>query len=825
MSRRTLSILLAIFFAMTLGPQRAAAASEKVLHSFVPHGNGVGVFDMISDAAGNLYVASGGGSHNVGMILKFMPEPHGAWTRTVLYEFKSGVPDFSAPFGLNLDAAGNLYGLTSGGGAYGFGTLFELMPSANGEWTEQVLYDFTNNSAGQFWFGLAMDATGNFYGATYDTGGATRGSVFQLTQSSGGVWTENVLHTFTGGADGGVPSGLVLDRTGNVYGLAQSGGSSENGLVFQFTPSQSGGWTETVLHNFAGGSDGSSPWYSKLMFDDAGNLYGTTLAGGSAAGCSVSGGCGTVFELRPGSNGQWAETILYTFGNIWSSTNYPSGVVFDSAGNLFGTTGEGGTHDWCNSGCGTVFELSPSRSGLWSESILHDFTGKMDGSGPNGGVMVGATGQLFGSTLQGGAGGAGGINGTMFEISPGVSPTLKILYDFPFSDGGNPYAGLTVGPLGSFYGTTNFGGSSGYGAVYELAPSGHGGWKETPIYSKFVAYLSPNFGARPSELILDNLGNLYGTTEYAGPFEYGSVFELTPIAGGRWSEKDLVRLSGVIAHPMGRPVIDKAGNLFGTAIDGGANRMGAIFQLTPQANGQWIETVIHTFSGYPSDGAGPAAALVPDAAGNLYGTTEKGGNSPNCHGYLGQPVGCGTVFELSPIAGGGWKEQVIYSFVGSTTDGATPSGNLIFDASGNLFGTTIQGGNKSPDCPSYQQPPGCGTVFELIFKNGNWTETLLYAFTHSNGDGGNPESGVSMSPTGNLYGTTLIGGAFNFGTVFKLVPGVNGSWTENTVHSFGNGTDGQSPKGSLIFDVAGNLYGATFGGGTAGYGAVFEITP
>ena len=113
----------------------------------------------------------------------------------------------------------------------------------------------------------------------------------------------------------------------------------------------------------------------------------------------------------------------------------------------------------------------------------------------------------------------------------------------------------------------------------------------------------------------------------------------------------------------------------------------------------------------------------------------------------------------------------------------------------------------------------------MIFKNGNWTETMLYAFTHSNGDGGNPESGVSIDPTGNLYGATLIGGAFNFGTVFKLVPGVNGSWTENTIHSFGNGTDGQSPKGSLIFDVAGNLYGATFGGGTAGYGTVFEITP
>jgi len=813
---------MAIFLALTVGTQRAAAASEKVLHSFVPHGDGVGVFDMISDAAGNLYVASGGGSYGVGMILKFTPNSQGGWTRTVLYELKSGVPDFSAPFGLNLDAAGNLYGLTSGGGSYGFGTLFQLMPSAHGEWTERVLYDFANNSAGQFWFGLVMDAKGNFYGATYDTGGATRGSVFQLTRSSGGAWTENVLHTFSGGADGGVPSGLVLDRTGNVYGMAQSGGSSGNGLVFEFTTSQSGGWTETVLHNFAGGSDGSSPWYSKLIFDEAGNLYGTTASGGSAAGCTVSGGCGTVFELKPGSNRQWTETILYTFGSIWSSTVYPSGVVFDSAGNLYGTTGQGGTHDWCSSGCGTVFELSPTGSGLWTESILHDFTGKMDGSLPND-VIVGTAGQLFGSAAQGGAGGAAGINGTMFEITLGLQ-TLKTLYDFPFSDGGNPYAGLTVGPLGSFYGTTNFGGSSGYGVVYQFAPSGHGGWKETPIYSKFVAGLIPSFGAHPSELIV-SLGSLYGTTKYAGPFEYGSVFELTPIAGGRWSEKDLVRLSGAIAHPVGRPVIDKTGNLLATAIDGGANGMGAIFQLTPQANGQWIETLIHNFSGYPSDGAGAAAPLIPDAAGNLYGTTEKGGNSPNCHGYLGQPVGCGTVFELSPIAGGGWKEQVLYSFVGSTTDGATPSGNLIFDASGNLFGTTIHGGNKSQDCPSYQQPPGCGTVFELTFQNSNWAETVLYAFTHSNGDGGNPESGVLMDPVGNLYGTTLIGGALNFGTVFKLAPGTNGGWTESVPHSFGSGTDGQSPKGSLILDAAGNLSGATLAGGTAGYGTLFEITP
>src|SRR5260370_19566277 len=169
MSRRTLSILLAIVFAMTLGPQSAAAGIEKVLHSFVPHSNGVGVFDMISDAAGKLYVASGGGSYGVGMILEFMHNSQGGWTRTVVYEFRSGVPDFSAPFGLNFDAAGNLYGLTSGGGAYGFGTLFELMPSSHGEWTDRALYGFTHNSAGRFWFGVAMGATGNSYGGTDET--------------------------------------------------------------------------------------------------------------------------------------------------------------------------------------------------------------------------------------------------------------------------------------------------------------------------------------------------------------------------------------------------------------------------------------------------------------------------------------------------------------------------------------------------------------------------------------------------------------------------------------------------------------------------------
>jgi uncharacterized repeat protein (TIGR03803 family) len=192
-----------------------------------------------------------------------------------------------------------------------------------------------------------------------------------------------------------------------------------------------------------------------------------------------------------------------------------------------------------------------------------------------------------------------------------------------------------------------------------------------------------------------------------------------------------------------------------------------------------------------------------------------------------KPIGCGTVFELIPTAGGAWQEQMLHSFAGSTSDGAIPAGNLITDANGNLYGATAEGGIKSNECKGGPGPAGCGTVFELSLANGNWTETILYEFTNANGDGGYPEAGLVEDAAGNFYGTTLHGGTSteSYGAVYKLAPAAGGGWTESILYSFTDGSDGGWPYSYLILDTAGNLYGTTSSGGNAQAGTVFEITP
>jgi uncharacterized repeat protein (TIGR03803 family) len=661
--------------------------------------------------------------------------------------------------------------------------------------------------------GIGEDSAGNFYGTSYNYG-PTYGSVFQLTPGSGG-WTENVIHIFSGGTDGGFPYGrLTLDQSGNIYGTAEEGGPTNRGIVFEFSPSTGNTWTENVLHNFAaGGNDGWQP-SANLIFDSAGNLYSTTDNGG-APKCTKTGGCGTVFELSPSSGGRWTEQILYTFGNADENDVQPQDILFDSSGNIYGTTFEGGG-ELC---CGSAFKLTLS-SGHWTGTIFYTFSGlKQQGYYPNNDIVLGPAGQIYGTTQYGGP---TGQNGTVFELTPnGTGYTQSTLYGFPFADGSRPETGLVADASGNFYGTTLLGGGADVGSAFKLSPSG----SESLLYSFSGTSDNGNNSVFPSSLILDTAGNLYGAAEETGTRQYGSIFELSPAAHGTYTEKKVDSLSGVIDHPLGNLIFDKSGNLYGTALDGGANGFGAVFELTPQADGTWKQTVIYSFAGYPVDGSNPATGLIFDSAGNLYGNTSKGGSSANCLGVARQPVGCGMIFELQPASGGAWTEKMLYSFVGEPGDGALPAGNLIIDGNGNLFGATTLGGVKSKNCPEGQTPGGCGTVFELSNNNGNWTETVLYQFSNTNGDGAGPESGVVEDLSGNLYGTTSDGGSSKYGTVFELAPATGGGWTESILYSFTGYADGGYPFSNLILDTAGNLYGTASYGGNAGVGAVFEITP
>ncbi len=341
-------------------------------------------------------------------------------------------------------------------------------------------------------------------------------------------------------------------------------------------------------------------------------------------------------------------------------------------------------------------------------------------------------------------------------------------------------------------------------------------------------------------LIFDPAGNLYSTTAAGGTYGGGTVYELAlspNAAGGGWTEQLLYSFCSQPycpdgATPVAGLILDAAGNLYGTTAGGGAYGEGTAFELMPNGSGGWTEQVLHSFSASATDGGFPYAGLIFDAAGNLYGTTNQGGNFNAYCGEYGSEYGCGTVFELMPNGSGGWTEKVLFSFCSQSncTDGASPYAGLIFDAAGNLYGTSQYGGNFGGDCWAY----GCGTVFELTPNgNGGWTEKVLYRFCSQTNctDGGYPVAGLIFDAAGNLYGTTVLGGAYiNRGTVFELRPSAGGGWTEEVLHSFdNNGTDGINPFTSLILDAGSNLYGTTKYGGAydncygSSCGTVFEL--
>ena len=398
----------------------------------------------------------------------------GAWAatqETVLYDFSAfGGAGGNTPYaGLILDAAGNFYGTTSEGGTYGQGVAFELT-KVNGVWIETKLHEFGNGADGSKpYAGLVMDAAGNLYGTTSGGGNGSNcdggcGTVFELKANDG--WEEKILHNFDFG-DGADPiGGVIFDSSGHLYGTTSQGGNGCTGqpgcgIVFELKIQADGDWTEKVLLEFDGGN-GSSPT-ADLTFDAAGNLYGTTSGGRAWAS-------GEVFELTPGAGGTWTEKVLWGFA-LSDGANPNSSVIFDAAGNLYGTTTYGGTYSE-----GTVFELEPEGDGNWTETVLHSFNDNgVDGAFPYGGLVIDGTGHLYGTTLGGGDDtglicepGYGGA-GTVFELTHHDDWTETVLYSFQELDGACPYASL-IGSSGHLYGTTEVGGGKDGGTVFELVP-------------------------------------------------------------------------------------------------------------------------------------------------------------------------------------------------------------------------------------------------------------------------------------------------------------------------------------------------------------------
>lgn len=370
------------------------------------------------------------------------------------------------------------------------------------------------------------------------------------------------------------------------------------------------------------------------------------------------------------------ETVLYNFTGGSDGAHPQSRLTSDGKGNFFGTTYQGGA-----SGAGTVFELSPSGSGGWNEAVLHSFSGGLnigpDGAGPSGPVIFDSGGNLYGTTIFGGT-------------------------DYIYCS---------------------------YGTVFELSPAG-ASWTETTLYSS-CDYNALGVGF-VNGLIMDAPGNLYGTTSRSGPNDYGNVFELSPSVGG-WTGQAIY--SKAVSNDSG--LMMDTGNIFGTTPS-------TVFELSPNGIGGWNPTVIHLFAGYPYDGTGAKGTPVLDQAGNLYGTTYEGG-----------VYNRGTVYVLSRGQDGEWTEKILYSFPGGK-NGANPAAGIVFDAAGNIYGTTALGGSN-----------GHGTVFELAALGGShYQHIVLWTFNGTDGEG--PLGSLILDNASNLYGTTNSGGSSNAGTVFEV---------------------------------------------------------
>ncbi|MBL9117860.1 MAG: hypothetical protein JNJ83_22820 [Verrucomicrobiaceae bacterium] len=688
-----------------------AGGVQTVLHSFNGANGESPVAGLVQGADGSFYgTTSSGGANSAGTVFKISS----SGTHTLLHHFSSAT-GFAPQAGLMQGSDGNFYGTTQYGGANSSGTVFKITASG----THTVLHSFHSATGSYPRTGLAEGNDGSFYGTTRDGGANGLGTVFKITPSG----THSVLHSFDS-SFGRHPSGdLVKASDGTFYGTTE--GYIGPGTVFRIMPGDFVNLVQTFQM-----SSGSRP-SGRLALGSDGSIYGTSYEGGAM-------GQGTVFKL---SGPTFGVSVLHSF-SVTDGATPRGGLVFGSDGNLYGTTQFGGH----SSSTGTVFKITTSGA----HTVLHRFENP-NGVGPNDGLVEGADGNFYGTTVNGGVSGWG----VVFKVTSGGTHTvLRSFTDV--SAGAYPQAGLVQGSDGSFYGTTQQGGTSIYGTVFKITADG-----THTVLHRF----NGTGGSKPEGgLVLGSDGDFYGTTVSGGANGNGTVFKIT--AGG--THTLLHSFNGTDGREVRAGlVLGSDGSFYGTTHQGGANGQGTVYKITSSGT----HTLLFSFSSIL--GRNPQAGLVLGSDGSFYGTTEQGGAN-----------GKGTVFKIT--ANG--MHTLLHSF--NTADGSSPVTGLAQGDDGSFYGTTKRGGASDS-----------GTLFKITSSG---THTVLHSF---DGVGAAyPASTPLFGTDGNIYGTASQMAIWRWRKTLGLAPvattltanpvGMTGATLNGTVNPGGLATTAQFEYGT-----------------------------
>ncbi|MEZ4939679.1 MAG: hypothetical protein R3D58_02360 [Saprospiraceae bacterium] len=645
--------------------------------------------DLLQAANGKFYGLTYSGGSSYGGVL-FEYDPSGGGTYSVLHNFVSATG--RNPNGSLVETGGKFYGMTLSGGSSNVGVLFEYDPTGGG--TYSVLHNFVS-ATGRNPNGSLVETGGKFYGMTNSGGSSNVGVLFEYDPTGGGTYS--VLHNFVS-ATGRNPYGSLVETGGKFYGMTSRGGSLNVGVLFEYDPT--GGGMYSVLHNFSSAT-GTSPRGS--LVETGGKFYGMTISGGSS-------GAGVLFEYDPTGGGTYS--VLHNFSSATGTS--PRGSLVETGGKFYGMTNSGGS-----SGAGVLFEYDPTGGGTYS--VLHNFV-SATGRNPHG-SLVKTGGKFYGMTNSGGS----SNSGVLFEYDPSGGGPYSVLIDFDAASTGRNPKGSLVETGGKFYGMTNYGGSLSYGVLFEYDPSGGG------TYSVLHEFDYTN-GGYPYGSLVETGGKFYGMTSESGISGGGVLFEYDPSGGGTYSVlHEFDYTNG--GYPYGS-LVESGGKFYGMTSYGGSLGYGVIFEYDPSGGGTY--SVLHNFEN--TNGSYPYGSLV-ELDGKFYGMTNEGGSSG----------GYGVIFEYDPSGGGTYS--VLHEF--DYTDGGFPYGSLV-ELDGKFYGMTSGGGSSG----------GYGVIFEYD-PSGGGTYTVLHEFDYTNGAS---PSGSLIETGGKFYGMTNSGGSSNGGVVFEYDP-------------------------------------------------------